>query len=90
VTFCELPEGYVTAAPVERWDDVPPASEGYANARDAMVEHIHRFLNRLEAEDRPTPGQDEPRRYGARRLKVCWFARACGIGRLDCITLCAA
>ena len=61
VTFCELPEGYVTAAPVERWDEVPPVSEGYANARDAMVEHIHRFLNRLEAEDQPTPGQDEPR-----------------------------
>jgi arsenate reductase (thioredoxin) len=49
VTFCKLPEGYATAAPVERWDGVPPVSEDYARARDEIVERLVRLLGGLEA-----------------------------------------
>ena len=49
VTFCELSEAYMTAAPVERWDDVPPVSEDYARARDEIVGRIGLLLDGLEA-----------------------------------------
>jgi protein-tyrosine-phosphatase len=49
VTFCELPEGYAAAAPVERWDGVPPISEDYAKARDEIVERLGRLLGALGA-----------------------------------------
>ena len=49
VTFCELPEGNVTAAPIERWD-TSRRQRDYAKARDAIVEHVPGFLDELEAE----------------------------------------
>ena len=49
VTFCELPRSYAAAAPVERWDGVPPVSEDYAKARDEIVERLGRLLGALEA-----------------------------------------
>ena len=49
VTFCELPDSYATAAPVERWEGVPPVSEDYAKARDEIVGRIRRLLDGLEA-----------------------------------------
>ena len=49
VTFCELPRSYATAAPVERWDGVPPVSEDYAKARDEIVGRIRRLLDGLGA-----------------------------------------
>ncbi|HEV2761590.1 MAG TPA: hypothetical protein VGV38_01250 [Pyrinomonadaceae bacterium] len=47
VTFCELPAAYVTTAPVERWDGVPPVSEDYEKARDEIVERLKRLLGDL-------------------------------------------
>lgn len=47
VTFCELPGSYTKAAPVERWDGVPPVSEDYAKARDEIVGRIRRLLDGL-------------------------------------------
>jgi len=36
-----LPETTV----VERWDDVPTVSDGYARARDAIVKHLEQLLD---------------------------------------------
>ena len=47
VTFCELPEEYQGNADVERWDGVPPVSEDYEKARNAIVERINRLLESL-------------------------------------------
>jgi hypothetical protein len=32
---------------VERWDGIPPASQGYAASRDAMLERIATLLDSL-------------------------------------------
>ncbi|HEX6623547.1 MAG TPA: hypothetical protein VF064_07525 [Pyrinomonadaceae bacterium] len=61
VTFCELPEAYVTTARVERWDGVPPVSEDYEKARDEIVGLIRRLLDELESGNQPAPGRDKPR-----------------------------
>ncbi len=47
VAFCELPEEYRNKTAVEQWDGVPPVSENYETARDAIVERIHRLMNSL-------------------------------------------
>lgn len=47
VAFCELPEEYQGKTAVEQWDGVPPVSENYESARDAIVERIHRLMNSL-------------------------------------------
>ena len=44
VTFCELPNEYQGQAVIERWDDVPPVSENYEQARDMIIEHIRQIL----------------------------------------------
>ena len=44
ITFCELPEEYRLAAEVEQWDGIPPVSENYKTARDAIVEHLNRLM----------------------------------------------
>jgi protein-tyrosine-phosphatase len=46
ITFCDLPAEYPQQMPSERWEDVPPVSESYKTARDAIVEHIHQMLSR--------------------------------------------
>ncbi len=45
VTFCELPAEYQQQAIIERWDDVPPVSENYETAREAIIRHIHDFVD---------------------------------------------
>jgi len=45
ITFCELPAEYQQHTLIERWDDIPPVSEDYQQARDAIVERIHQLLN---------------------------------------------
>ena len=45
ITFCELPAEYQQQGNIEHWDGVPPVSEGYQKARDAIVERINRLLN---------------------------------------------
>jgi protein-tyrosine-phosphatase len=46
-----LPVG--PAVPVETWDDIPPASEQYEAARDALKARIEALLTRLEATSPP-------------------------------------
>ena len=45
VSFCELPEEYQTNAAIERWDDIPPVSENYEIARDAIIKHLEHLVN---------------------------------------------
>lgn len=48
VSFCELPEEFQNQIPAERWDDVPPISEDYSNARNAILkklQHLPQFSN---------------------------------------------
>jgi protein-tyrosine-phosphatase len=45
ITFCDLPFEY-QARIVERWDDVPPVSENYERARDAILKHIRGMLSK--------------------------------------------
>jgi protein-tyrosine-phosphatase len=43
VTFCELPAEFQNKISTERWDDIPPVSENYMAARDAILEKLHRL-----------------------------------------------
>jgi protein-tyrosine-phosphatase len=47
VTFCEIPEEYQTEVPTEEWNDVPPVSENYEKARDAILKKLHQLIQRL-------------------------------------------
>jgi len=47
ITFCELPVEYEEKAVMERWDGVPPVSENYEQARDAILERINKLINTL-------------------------------------------
>lgn len=47
VTFGPLPEDYGGSRAIEIWDDVPPVSEDYERARDAIVERLVRLLDEL-------------------------------------------
>ena len=44
ISFCELPREYEQEQRIEHWDDVPPISEGYEQARDAMLTHIRKLM----------------------------------------------
>jgi len=44
ITFCELPEEYQNKVAIEHWDDIPPVSENYETARDAILEHLNHLL----------------------------------------------
>ena len=44
ITFCELPEEYQTNVPIEKWDDIPPISENYEIARDAILEKMIQLM----------------------------------------------
>ena len=43
ISFCELPAEYQQRTIVEQWEDVPPVSEDYEKARDAILVHL-KFL----------------------------------------------
>ena len=47
ISFCALPQGYLPKGRVEHWEDVPPVSEDYERARDAIVEHLKGLLHHL-------------------------------------------
>jgi arsenate reductase (thioredoxin) len=47
VSFCTLPEEFLQGAQVEYWEDVPPISEDYERARDAIVERLKGLLKHL-------------------------------------------
>jgi arsenate reductase len=44
ITFCELPVKYHGKAVIERWEGVPPVSENYEKARDAIIEQIGHLI----------------------------------------------
>lgn len=47
VTFCSLPERYLSLARMEDWKDVPAVSANYEISRDAMLDRIKRLLEKL-------------------------------------------
>ena len=47
ITFCELPAEYQQKASVEHWDSVPPVSEDYQKARDAILAKINVLMNNI-------------------------------------------
>ena len=44
ITFCDLPAEFQLQAMIEHWDLIPPVSENYENAREAIIERIHWML----------------------------------------------
>jgi protein-tyrosine-phosphatase len=44
VTFCDLPTEYQQKTIIERWDNIPPVSESYEKARDAIIARVHQML----------------------------------------------
>ncbi len=46
IAFCQLQVEYQGKAPIELWDNVPPVSENYENARNAIIERIGHLLNK--------------------------------------------
>jgi protein-tyrosine-phosphatase len=46
ITFCDLPVEYHQKIVVEQWDGIPPVSENYEKAREAIVGRILEFLSR--------------------------------------------
>ena len=47
IAFCELPIEYRQTI-VEHWDDIPPVSENYEKARDAIIERIDHLIRQLK------------------------------------------
>ena len=47
ITFCELPEEYQGKSVIEHWDNVPPISEDYDKARDAIIKHLNHLMNNM-------------------------------------------
>lgn len=45
ITFCELPVQYEQQSAVEHWEGIPPVSENYEQARDAIIGRIRQLLN---------------------------------------------
>jgi arsenate reductase (thioredoxin) len=48
ISFCDLPVEYQNKTSIEQWDDIPPVSEDYQTARDAILEkltHLPPFSN---------------------------------------------
>jgi arsenate reductase (thioredoxin) len=56
VAFCPLPGSYCGSDAIEVWGDVPPVSEDYERARDAIVERVVRLLDELVAAPREAAG----------------------------------
>lgn len=45
IAFCKLPESYQHKKAVEYWDAVPPVSEDYKRARDAILVGVKHLLD---------------------------------------------
>jgi arsenate reductase len=46
IAFCQLQVEYQEKAIIERWDGVPPVSEDYEKARDAIIEQMGHLINK--------------------------------------------
>lgn len=49
VSFCELPTEYSQSTIIEYWNDVPPVSQDYDKAHDAILEKVHDLLYRVRS-----------------------------------------
>jgi arsenate reductase (thioredoxin) len=47
ISFCELPREYQKKTVIEHWDDVPPVSEDYEKARDAILKRLRQLMTHL-------------------------------------------
>ena len=47
VSFCELPEEYQKITIMEQWESIPPVSENYATARDAIIQHLNLLIGNI-------------------------------------------
>ena len=47
VAFCDLPKAHRYTIPVDYWKDIPPVSEDYIRARDAINKLIRRLLTSI-------------------------------------------
>ena len=45
VAFCQIPDEYQQGTTMEYWNDIPPFSENYEKARDAIIKRIRHMLN---------------------------------------------
>lgn len=48
VSFCELPETYQQKGIVEQWDGLPPVSDHYEKARDAILERLESLMKKFK------------------------------------------
>jgi protein-tyrosine-phosphatase len=44
VAFCEIPIEYKNAVTIETWDDIPPVSDDYVSARNAILKRLHQLM----------------------------------------------
>jgi protein-tyrosine-phosphatase len=44
IAFCELPGEYEKETIIEYWEGIPPVSENYEKARDAILEKLNRMM----------------------------------------------
>jgi arsenate reductase (thioredoxin) len=47
ITFCELSKEYQQGIEIEEWSGVPPVSESYEIARDAILQKLNSLLKQL-------------------------------------------
>ena len=47
VSLCKLPETYQQKSIVEQWDDLPPVSDNYEKARDAILERLESLMKKF-------------------------------------------
>lgn len=49
ISFCELPVEYGTVSVIEQWNDVPPVSQDYDQARDVILERLQELINKIRS-----------------------------------------
>ena len=47
ISFCDLPQEFHQKVIIEQWDGIPPVSEDYPKARDAIVARLQTLIERL-------------------------------------------
>jgi len=47
VSFCDLPDEFQQEVIIEQWDGIPPVSEDYQKARDAIVARLQILIEHL-------------------------------------------
>ena len=53
ISFCDLSnEEYQRDTSVEQWDDIPPVSQNYELARDAILSNLNRLMDKIKTQDR--------------------------------------